>query len=102
MPNDAKLGLFLGLVVVIALSIIYHGKGPAQAPEAAVQAPGRLATSGQPNGVPQAVRGAPVAWPSLPPVRDEVQVDKVGGKEDSAQRENGEPNASEQKQNKEK
>jgi hypothetical protein len=96
MPNDAKLGLFLGLVVVIALSIIYHGKGPEQAPEAAMQARGQLATSARPNAVPKPASGSAVAWPSLP-VRDEVQVDKVGRKEDSAQRVNGEPDAPDQK-----
>ena len=98
MPNDAKLGLFLGLVVVIALAIIYHGKGPEQAPEAAMQAPGRLATSAQPNAVPQRAGRSAVGWPSLP-VREEVQGDQVGGKEDSAQGIKGEPDAPNQKQN---
>ena len=49
MPNDAKVGLFVGVVVVIALAVIYHGKGPDSTPEGAVQAPKRLATPAQPN-----------------------------------------------------
>jgi hypothetical protein len=90
MPNDAKLGLFLGLVIVIALSIIYRGKGPEPVPQAAMQAPRRLATNAQSD--------PPVAWPSLP-AGEELQVGKLGGKEDSAQRVNRQPDPADQKQN---
>jgi hypothetical protein len=97
MPNDAKLGLFVGVVVVIALAVIYHGKGPEPAPEAAVQAPKPLATSAQPNASTKPKEIKP-AWPSFPG-GDEAQVDKLGGKENSAQGVNREPDTSNQKQN---
>jgi hypothetical protein len=92
MPNDAKLGLFVGVAVVVALAIIYRGHGTEAPPEAAVQAPKRLAT---PNGADSS--GTPPAksvpqWPSFP----EGEVDKVSGKEDAPERINRQSDAADQ------
>lgn len=85
MPNDAKLGLFVGVLVVVALAIIYRGHGTDAPPEAAVQAPKRLAT-------PNVHR-----WPSFP-AREHGEVDKVGGKKDTPERIDRQPDASDQEQ----
>jgi hypothetical protein len=92
MPNDAKLGFFLGIVVVIALSIIYRGKGTETPPEASVPAGNTLAA---PNPWDATARQA-IKWPSLP-VGEKVQIDKVGGKEDASERQGGETESAHKK-----
>ncbi len=95
MPNDAKLGLFLGLMIVIALAVIYHGKEPEAAPEASVQAPKELMTPAQPQTMARPLSEAVPASDSFPR-REELRRDKLGGKEDPPQRVNGDPDTQDQ------
>ena len=96
MPNDAKLGLFVGMVVVVALAVIYHGKGQSPAPEAAVQRLKQLATWA-PAGALDKQQSETGPASSSVPGREELRRDKLGGKEDPAQRVNGDPDAPDQK-----
>ncbi len=95
MPNDAKLGLFLGLVIVIALAVLYRGKEPAAAPETSVQAPQQLATPAQPQATTKPQLESMPTSSSLPG-REELRGDKISGKEDPSQRVNGNPNTQDQ------
>jgi hypothetical protein len=93
MPNDARLGLLVGMVVVIALAIVYRGKGNEPMPEA--QVPGTFhekldsAQSSGVNGENQ------TANPSLA-TRKELGGNDLGGKKDPAKGVDGEPDSSNQ------
>lgn len=96
MPNDAKLGLFVGVAVVVALAIVYRGKNTDAPPEAAMQAPKRLATVNQLETSRSPGRGdAPLKWPSLP-VGNEVEVENLGRKEDAPKRVDRQPDTADQ------
>jgi hypothetical protein len=93
MPNDARLGLLVGMVVVIALAIVYRGKVNDPMPEA--QVPGTFrekldsAQSSGLNGEAQP------ANPSLAS-RMEPGGNDLGGKKDPAKGVDGEPDSSHQ------
>jgi hypothetical protein len=91
MPNDARLGLLVGMVVVIALAIVYRGKGNDPMPEAHVPGtfPEKLDSSSgfNENGQP--------ANSSLAS-RKEPGGNDLGGKKDPAKGVDGEPDSSNQ------
>lgn len=95
MPNDAKLGLFLGLVIVIALAVLYRGKEPAAVPETSLQAPKQLATPTQSQTTAKPQSETMPTSSSLPG-REKLRGDKLSGKEDPSQRVNGNPDTQDQ------
>ncbi len=58
MTNDAKLGLVVGIGLVILIAIVFFRKDPA-APTAAASPPNRVAAMPSPPAVPEPGNGAP-------------------------------------------
>ncbi len=86
MPNDARAGLFVGIVVVIGLAIVYRGGSSVTSPDA--QIPGR-------QGAVVSATDAPGLGPSPIPGK-EASGDDFIRKKDAANRINGEPDAADQ------
>ena len=93
MPNDARLGLLVGMVAVIAMAIIYRGQGTNLMPGAQVPGPSRTM-----DGVDGASTPKPEGQPVIPSLasRKEASGNDLGGKKDPADRVDGEPNSSDQ------
>jgi hypothetical protein len=59
MPNDAKLGLVIGLAVVIAIGVVFYRKESANGP-AANRVAGSSDAAAEGPGQPRSARGRPV------------------------------------------
>jgi hypothetical protein len=94
MPNDARVGFFIGMLIVAGLAIVYRGQPPETTIDA--QMPRQPATrAAAETGTNLPAQSQPVS-PSFPAAQ-ETRGDDLVGKEDPAHRENGDPNSPHQK-----
>jgi hypothetical protein len=90
MPNDARLGLLVGMVVVIALAVLYRGGGSRSVPEAQVPGPSPAV-----DGASLLKSGPPPVLPSLP-AGEQSGGSQVGGKKNPTDRVDGQPDSADQ------
>ena len=96
MPNDARAGLFVGMVVVIGLAIVYRGGGAGANPDA--QIPGRQAPT-VPADATNLRSQSETNSSSVTPGK-EASGDNLIRKKDAADRVDGEPDTPDQQDEK--